>query len=247
MRCKQHNNEAYCASCLENTSGISDLPILFPCPLCGYLFCVEFMKKCVGRPSVDPRLRKNNGCIVFVNDVTRDHGNKYISCHSCFVAPTVRCSERKCWSRDADLFCGGERVICPDCSASSIQDRIACPCGLAEICGDCAKNKTLHSGQRCPRCGTFYCFLGCQYIDVCSNCHNTSLCDDCMEEEETSNEESSNKGAAFTRMTCVACGHGFCTDCFEEDAVFCTRGYNGERCSLRGLPGRRSCGFMYPR
>ncbi|KAG1728627.1 uncharacterized protein EDB91DRAFT_851445 [Suillus paluster] len=210
VSCHVHDNlEKFCAACLtdERYSGA-----LIQCMHCWNWHCPEIMKKCVGRPISSDKLG-------------RAHAPKFISCRSCFsaAASMQECSEFDCWSC-AHIH---DDVICLDC-IGSMDSHIACPCGWTWVRGACAQKTD--SGGRCPGCQTFYCFDQCGYIDACTECHKTTLCNDCMEEDLSDEEGSSmaNKGLVLV-TTCKGCQRSICADCFEE-REFCCGSCDSVRC-----------------
>ncbi|KAG0701761.1 hypothetical protein DFH29DRAFT_925270 [Suillus ampliporus] len=134
-----------------------------------------------------------------------------------FTTPMWKnCSERNWGPREHD-----DQGVCLDCT-ESIRGHVACPCGLAWVCGVCAQKKIQMSGRRCPRCQTFYCFDGCKYINTCTGCQKTILCNDCMEEEMSDEEGSlhAKKGVVLV-ATCGECRLGICEDCSEDYEFRC--------------------------
>ncbi|KAG0701760.1 hypothetical protein DFH29DRAFT_925269 [Suillus ampliporus] len=210
--CHTHDNEKFCPSCLTNEySGA-----LIHCVYCRSWHCQEFMRKCLGRPAPEHQL-------------TRAHSPKFIVCSYCFpwIATMRECSELDCWSDAHNKPYVG--AICYDCAGSK-DSHIVCPCGHTWVCGSCAQKKIQESGIRCPGCQTFYCVM-CRYINVCMKCQKATLCNDCMEEEMSDEEESSkaNKGVVIV-MTCDECERTVCTDCCFDEREFRCQSCNSVRC-----------------
>ena len=165
-----------------------------------------------------------------------NHPSKFI-CTGLKTHTWNTCAEDdECWSHDhRDTL-----VICADCS----HDAITCPCGDAWICGICVQEKSLKSGRHCPRCQRFYCLRGCAYIKTCTECEKTTLCDDCMEEEMTDEEESLNKGTIIMTTGMCECQRDICVDCFKKHA-FCCGACNSVYCrAWRGDDGCAGCGAL---
>ncbi|KAF9234135.1 hypothetical protein BU15DRAFT_17519, partial [Melanogaster broomeanus] len=210
--CSRHVSTAACYTCLEPAHR---LPPLGKCPDCNLWFCRHELAWCRGRP----KLREPGTDFYRLPDAAREHPKKPIGCSSCTGGRDRRCSEFKCWSKQdgytslCELY-GGYMSVCELCAPCG---GLSCMCEQCWICDDCKTTPNPSSFKECPRCRKVYCRYECEYIQYCTECGRPTLCNDCVEEDNTQcgSEDCWGKicGACLETTRCAGCKDTFCSVC----------------------------------
>lgn len=221
--CSHHVSSAACLPCLE---GAKNVPLLGQCPDCHLWFCQFELTWCLGRPKGGSN-RPPSLYFHRLPNSTREHPTKPIGCFSCTGGQDrPHCSNGKCWSR-----VGGYTSVCASCSP---EGGLWCTCEQCWICDDCKSTPTENCFKDCPRCRRVYCIYECEYIQFCTECSRTTLCDDCVEEDGSGffgtdameGVELKGKceaghcigkicGACLENVRCEGCSKTFCSSCIQ--------------------------------
>ncbi|KAG0702361.1 hypothetical protein DFH29DRAFT_505769 [Suillus ampliporus] len=231
--CSYHDREFLCVPCAT-----PDSPAAGQCPTCSQWYCMESLSWCVGRPQGDVQWNRRPTHTAYeIIYPTRDtdaeddhqsanheHPPMIAPCRDCVrqghASAWRRCGNVYCWSRNRNRF---RDMVCSDCAPGGR----TCACSRTWLCGLCSADTSGTPFIDCPSCKVVYCQDWCAYIQSCTVCSSTRLCDDCVEEEsEIETEQRQIQCPRFTEK-CGICRRHICDDCVPRLA----------RCS--------SCGHCY--
>ncbi|KAF8556203.1 hypothetical protein OG21DRAFT_1506820 [Imleria badia] len=249
--CSHHVSSAACLPCLE---GAKSVPLLGQCPDCRLWFCQFELTWCLGRPK-DRSNRPPGAYFRRLPNGAREHPTKPIGCFSCTGGQDrPHCSNGRCWSR-----VGGYTSVCESCSPGG---GLWCTCEQCWICDDCKTTPTENCFKDCPRCKRVYCIHECEYIQFCTECARTTLCDDCVEEDwsgflgpdaregvelkggcEATQCIGKICGTCLEKVRCEGCSKTFCSSCNQLQSCTCC---DGRFCTACYSTRKRRCNDCDP-
>ncbi|KAG1820473.1 uncharacterized protein BJ212DRAFT_1031993 [Suillus subaureus] len=238
--CSYHDREFFCVPCATPQTG--------RCPICSQWYCMESLSWCVGRPEGGtewtPTPRPNHTAFEIIDPIkdpdteddhqpiSHEHPPRIAPCRDCvrqgLASAWCRCGNLYCWSRNRNRF---RDMVCSDCEPGGR----TCACSRTWLCGLCSADPSGTPFINCPSCKVVYCQDWCAYIQSCTVCSRTRLCDDCIEEEGDT-EQLQLPCPRFTgkcgicrrhicdncvpRLSrCSSCGHCYCHRCRWTEAA----------------------------
>lgn len=223
VACSYHNREFFCVPCVSGS-----FPAAGQCPTCSRWFCMEMLNWCVGRPEgVVQWERKScrNPEELFhpTSDLGTEDDRSLSHVHPPRIAPCRECihdGRASAWRRCNNLYCWSRNhshirdMVCSDCAPGGR----TCVCSRTWLCGLCSAEPPGIPFIQCPGCKAVYCQDWCAYIQTCTVCSSTRLCDDCIEEEpEVDTERPQLPSPLFTEK-CGTCGRHICGACAPSTA-----------------------------
>jgi len=177
---------------------------------------------CLGQPKATANQTRG------ISSSVREHPVKPIVCSDCGSEAGSECCNTNCWSREGNIK---YPIICQSCSPAG---GVSCACEDYWICDNCKGPPMADCLKQCLRCKRAYCTRDCEYIQSCTECGRTTLCDDCAEEDwglfagpdgpEVQTWEVKLVGACQTD----SCSNKFCEECLGERTC---SGCNQTHCS----------------
>jgi hypothetical protein len=215
VACSYHDWEFFCVPCATE-----HIPAAGQCPTCSNWCCVPFLSGCVGRPEgrgTDEgfHLIRDLGMEDDHQPLKHVHPPRIAPCRECIrdghASGWHRCHNKHCWSRSHNHM--GD-MVCSECAPGG---RV-CACSRTWICGLCSADPSGMSLIQCPGCKAMYCQDWCAYIQSCTVCSSTRLCDDCIEEEpEVGAAQPQLRSPLFTEK-CGICRRHICDTCVSRMA-----------------------------